>query len=87
MLDILHQIDLAYLYEVYLETLEALSHFSLQQNASRSKAGYRALDMFEKDVRYITQDQMFWASYPIYAGKPRRGLDVTFKVTLKNAEK
>lgn len=86
-LDILHRINLAYLYEVYLETLEALSRFSLQQNASRSNAGRRALDVFDKDVRDIAQDQMFWACHPMHAGKPRRGIDGAFKVRLKNAEK
>ncbi|PVH72216.1 hypothetical protein DL98DRAFT_596190 [Cadophora sp. DSE1049] len=86
-LDILHRINLAHLYEVYLETLEALSHFSLQQSTTRSNAGCRALDVFDKDVRDIAQDQMFWAYYPIHAGKRRRGIDGEFKVRLKNAEK
>ncbi|PVH71394.1 hypothetical protein DL98DRAFT_596986 [Cadophora sp. DSE1049] len=86
-LDILHRFNLAYLYEVYFETFEALSHFSLRQNTSRSNAGCRALDVFDKDVRDIAQDEMFWACYPIHAGKPRRGIDGAFKVRLKNAEK
>lgn len=86
-LDVLHRINLAYLYDVYLETLDALSRFSLQQNPSRPNASCRALDTYDKDVREVAQDQMFWACYPAHVGKARRGLDQAFKVTLKNAEK
>ena len=55
-LDVLHRINLAYLYEVYLETLEALSRFSLEQEVSRSNASYWAQDVFNKDVHNITKD-------------------------------
>jgi hypothetical protein len=86
-LDILHRINLAYLYEVYLETLKALSRFSLQQNASGSNTSCRVRDVFDEDVRDIAKDQMFWACYPVHAGKPRHGIDKTFRATLANAEK
>ena len=86
-LDVLHRINLAYLYEVYLETLKALSHFSLQQRISGSNTSLRARDNFDEDVLEVAKDQMFWACYPIHAGKPRTGIDRTFRSTLTNAEK
>jgi hypothetical protein len=86
-LDVLHRINLAYLYEVYLETLKALSHFSLQQRISGSNTSLRARDSFDEDVLEVAKDQMFWACYPIHAGKPRTGIDRTFRATLTNAEK
>ena len=30
---------------------------------------------------------MFWACYPVHAGKPRNGIDKTFRATLASAEK
>jgi hypothetical protein len=86
-LDVLHRLNLAYLYDVYLETLEALSQFSLAHDVPKVATGRRALDIFDKDVRDVAQDQMFWACYPEHVGKPRFNIDRAFKVTLKNAEK
>ena len=81
-LDVLYRVNLAYLYEVYLETLEALSCFSQQQRIYG-----RAQEVFEKEVRDTAKDQMFWACYPIHAGKARSGIDKAFRATLTNAEK
>jgi hypothetical protein len=86
-LDVLHRINLAYLYEVYLDVLEELSCFSRQQKAIGSHPSGRARDVFGEEVREIARDQMFWACYPVHAGKARHGIDKAFRATLSNAEK
>jgi hypothetical protein len=89
-LNILHRINLAHLYSVYLEALEALSHFALQPKASGSAVSCRARNIFDEDACDIAKDQMFWACYPDHRGKPRSsvaGLDRTFRAMLTHAEK
>jgi hypothetical protein len=63
-IDILYRIRLAFLYEVYLETLQTLSHLALQTTATPSNGGSRAVDIFNEDVREVATDRMFFACYP-----------------------
>jgi hypothetical protein len=89
-LDVLHRINLAYLYDVYLETLEELSSYSLQEKVSRPNGSSRAQDVFDEDARDAAKNQMFWACYPDHKGKPRTsatGPDRTFRTMLTHAEK
>lgn len=84
-LDLLHRINLAHLYDVYLETLRELTGHSLQPKASS-----RARDVFTEDACDLAKNQMFWACYPDHKGKPRSsatGFDRTFRTTLTHAEK
>jgi hypothetical protein len=86
-LDIFYRADLAYLHDVYLQTLEALSRFTVQDVDTTSS---RPRDLFDVDVRNAAADQMFWACYPTLEGKPRsynKGLARKFKTTLEHAEK
>jgi len=89
-LDILHRINLAHLYDVFLETLTALSHFSAPGKALGSNVGSKAQDVFNEDVSDTAKNQMFWACYPAHKGKPRSsvtGFDRTFRAMLAHAEK
>ena len=60
-LDILYRADLAYLHDVYRETLEALSRSVVQD---KPPSGSRPRDVFDDDVRNAAYDQMYWACYP-----------------------
>lgn len=86
-LDVLYRADLAYLHDIYRQTLEALSRFTVQEKDSSSS---RPRDLFKADVRNAAADQMFWACYPELEGKPRsydKGLGRKFSTTLEHAEK
>ena len=87
MLDILYRADLAYLHDVYRETLEALSRSVVQD---KPPSGSRPRDVFDDDVRNAAYDQMYWACYPDQQGKPRScntSLARKFRRTLDHAEK
>jgi hypothetical protein len=90
-IDVLYRIRLAFLYEVYLETLAALSHLTLQPAAPRLTPGSRALDVFNEDVRETATDQMFWACHPkLDNERPRSdysSINRKFKATLASAER
>lgn len=86
-LDVLYRADLAYLYDIYLKALEALSRFVVQEKETTSS---RPRDVFDDDIRNAAKDQMYWACYPEQQGKPRsynKSLARKFKVTLEHAEK
>lgn len=86
-LDIFYRADLAYLHDVYLQTLEALSCFTVQDADTTSS---RPRDVFDVGVRNAAADQMFWACYPTLEGRPRsynKGLARKFGTTLEHAEK
>lgn len=86
-LDVLYRADLAYLHDVYLQTLEALSRFTVEESDNTSS---RPRHLFNADVRNAAADQMFWACYPKLEGKPRscdKSLGRKFSTTLEHAEK
>ena len=89
-LNLLHRINLAHLYDIYLETLRELTGHSFQSKSTESGAVSRARDVFAEDACDLAKNQMFWACYPDHKGKPRSsvtGLDRTFRTTLTHAEK
>jgi hypothetical protein len=89
-LDLLHRINLAHLYDIYLEALQELTGHSLQPKAAGLGTVARARDVFTEDACDLAKNQMFWACYPEYKGKPRSSvtsLDRTFRTTLAHAEK
>jgi len=82
-LDVLHRMNLAHLYGVYLETLQELTGRSLD-------TGARARDVFAADACDVAKNQMFWACYPKFLGRPRSsatGYDQKFRTMLTHAEK
>ena len=86
-LDLLYRADLAYLHDVNLQTLEALSRFTVEETDNTSS---RPRDLFLADVRNAAADQMFWACYPELEGKPRsynKSLGRKFSTRLEHAEK
>jgi hypothetical protein len=86
-LDVLYRADLAYLHDVNLQTLEALSRFTIEETDNTSS---RPRDLFNADIRNAAADQMFWACYPELEGKPRsynKSLGRKFSTTLEHAEK
>lgn len=90
-LNVLHRVCLAHLYELYLSTLEVLAplqHGQPQQMAPPPGPNHRARYAFDDDTRRSARDQMFWACHPDHAGKPRcGGIDRQFQSMLQNAER
>lgn len=90
-IDILYRIRLAFLYEVYLETLQTLSHLALQATATPSNGSSRAVDIFNEDVREVATDRMFFACYPeLDSTLPRTNfgaMNRKFKAVLACAER
>jgi hypothetical protein len=59
MLNLLHQINLAHLYNVYLETLQALTGHSLEPNTLKVTRRSQAQDVFGKDDCNTVKNEMF----------------------------
>lgn len=87
LLDVLYRADLAHLHDIYLSTLAALSPTSTQPIDTQNP---RPRELFDLRARTATTDQMFWACYPQYQGKPRscnKSLSRKFSTTLEYAAK
>lgn len=84
MLNIVSRLELAQLHDLYLETVRALTHYASQANPGL------ALECLDSEASDEIKNQIFWACYPLYQGKPRSsmpGLQQNFQLRMLHAKK